>query len=45
MTTTANQRAVFLDRDGTIMEDTNYVGQVERVVMIAGAARALRRKT
>jgi D-glycero-D-manno-heptose 1,7-bisphosphate phosphatase len=37
----ASQRAVFLDRDGTIMEDSNYVGDVERVVLIPGAAAAL----
>lgn len=36
-------RAVFLDRDGTIMEDTNYVGDVERVVLIPRAADALKR--
>jgi histidinol-phosphate phosphatase family protein len=36
-------RAVFLDRDGTIMEDANYVGHVERVVVIPGAVGALRR--
>lgn len=37
------QRAVFLDRDGTIMEDTNYVGSVDRVVLIDDAATALKR--
>jgi D-glycero-D-manno-heptose 1,7-bisphosphate phosphatase len=36
-------RAVFLDRDGTIMEDSNYVGDVKRVVLIAGAVAALKR--
>ncbi len=35
-------RAVFLDRDGTIMEDSNYVGDVERVLVIPGAVAALR---
>jgi D-glycero-D-manno-heptose 1,7-bisphosphate phosphatase len=40
---TSNQRAVFLDRDGTIMEDTNCVGAVERVVLLAGAPAALKR--
>ncbi|HVM60223.1 MAG TPA: HAD family hydrolase [Verrucomicrobiae bacterium] len=35
-------RAVFLDRDGTIMEDANCVGDFERVVLIPGAAAALR---
>jgi D-glycero-D-manno-heptose 1,7-bisphosphate phosphatase len=41
--TTMTNPAVFLDRDGTIMEDSNYVGQVERVVLIPGAAQALKR--
>ena len=35
-------RAVFLDRDGTIMEDSNCVGDFGRVVLIPGAARALK---
>ncbi|MCX7914821.1 MAG: HAD-IIIA family hydrolase, partial [Verrucomicrobiae bacterium] len=35
-------RAVFLDRDGVLMEDANYVGQIERVRVIPGAAAALR---
>lgn len=43
MSQTTGNRAVFLDRDGTIMEDANYVGDVERVVVIPGAAAALRR--
>jgi len=33
-------RAVFLDRDGTIMEDANYVGSLDRVILIR--ARQLR---
>ena len=37
-----SNRAVFLDRDGTIMEDSNYVGDVDRVLVIPGAAAALR---
>jgi D-glycero-D-manno-heptose 1,7-bisphosphate phosphatase len=37
------ERAVFLDRDGTIMEDTNYVGDIQRVLLIPGATTALRR--
>lgn len=36
-------RAVFLDRDGVLMEDANYVGHVERVVLIDSAAQALQR--
>src|SRR5438093_7380679 len=40
---TMNDRAVFLDRDGVLMRDSNYVGHVDRVEIIAGAPRALRR--
>jgi D-glycero-D-manno-heptose 1,7-bisphosphate phosphatase len=36
-------RAVFLDRDGTIMEDANYVGSLDRVILIPCAAAALKR--
>jgi len=43
MNTAANSRAVFLDRDGTIMEDTNYVGKVEHVALIPEALQALKR--
>src|SRR5580704_12732459 len=43
MSQNASHRAVFLDRDGTIMEDSNYVGDVTRVVLIPGAAAALKR--
>ncbi len=38
-----NHRAVFLDRDGVLMEDASYVGDIERVVLIPGAAQALQR--
>jgi len=38
-----NQRAVFLDRDGVLIEDTNYVGHVDEVKLIASAPQALRR--
>lgn len=34
--------AVFLDRDGTIIEDTGYVDSPERVRLLPGAASALR---
>lgn len=37
-----NDRAVFLDRDGVLMRDSNYVGHVERVELIASAPQALR---
>src|SRR5436190_4426370 len=43
MTSRANNRAVFLDRDGTIMEDANYVGRLDQVVLIPSAKQALRR--
>ena len=38
-----NNRAVFLDRDGVLMADTNYVGHVERVVILDQAPAAMRR--
>jgi D-glycero-D-manno-heptose 1,7-bisphosphate phosphatase len=34
-------RAVFLDRDGTIIEEKNYLCRVEEVVVFPGAAAAL----
>ena len=34
--------AAFLDRDGTLIEDTGYVGRPERVVLLPGAAVAVR---
>jgi D-glycero-D-manno-heptose 1,7-bisphosphate phosphatase len=37
-----NDRAVFLDRDGVLMHDSNYVGHVDRVELIASAPQALR---
>ncbi len=36
-------RAIFLDRDGTIIEDKNYLRRPEEVVVLPGAAAALRR--
>ena len=36
-------RAVFLDRDGTIIEQKNYLSRVEEVVVFPGAAAALGR--
>ena len=35
--------AVFLDRDGTVIEDTHYVGALDDVIPIPGAAEALAR--
>ena len=34
-------RAIFLDRDGTIIEDKNYLSRVEEVEIFPGAAAAL----
>jgi D-glycero-D-manno-heptose 1,7-bisphosphate phosphatase len=39
----ALRRAVFLDRDGTLIYDANYIGRPEQVRLIPGAAAALRR--
>jgi D-glycero-D-manno-heptose 1,7-bisphosphate phosphatase len=36
-------RAVFLDRDGTVIEERNYLHRPEEVVMLPGAAAALQR--
>ncbi len=35
--------AVFLDRDGTIIEDVGYIGDPEEVRLVEGAAEAIRR--
>ena len=35
--------AVFLDRDGTIMEDAHYIKSPDQVRLIPGAARAVKR--
>jgi len=37
------RRAVFLDRDGTIVEDPGYLHEPERVKLLPGAADAIRR--
>ena len=37
------ERAVFLDRDGTIVEDVNYLADPEELRLLDGAAEALRR--
>jgi D-glycero-D-manno-heptose 1,7-bisphosphate phosphatase len=34
--------AIFLDRDGTIIEERNYISRPEQVVILPGAAVALR---
>ena len=36
-------KAVFLDRDGTVIEEKEYLSRPESVVLIPGAATALRR--
>jgi D-glycero-D-manno-heptose 1,7-bisphosphate phosphatase len=36
-------RAVFLDRDGTLIEDRDYIRRPEDVVVFPGAGKALRR--
>jgi D-glycero-D-manno-heptose 1,7-bisphosphate phosphatase len=36
-------KAVFLDRDGTVIEDAGYLGDQAGVVIIPGAVEALRR--
>ncbi len=35
--------AVFLDRDGTIVQDVQYLARPEQLVLIAGAAEAMQR--
>lgn len=36
-------RAVFLDRDGTIIEDVDYLTDLERIRLLPGVVNALRR--
>jgi D-glycero-D-manno-heptose 1,7-bisphosphate phosphatase len=36
-----NRRAVFLDRDGTVITDLGYLGDPERVELLPGAGAAL----
>ena len=35
--------AVFLDRDGTLIEDTGYLARADQVRLLPGAAEAVRR--
>lgn len=37
------QRAVFIDRDGTIVEETHYLHRPEDVIIVKGAAAALKK--
>jgi D-glycero-D-manno-heptose 1,7-bisphosphate phosphatase len=39
----AMKRAVFLDRDGTLIVDKDYLSRPEEVVFVPGAAKALKR--
>jgi D-glycero-D-manno-heptose 1,7-bisphosphate phosphatase len=39
----ADRPALFLDRDGVVVVDTNYLGRVEDLRMIAGSAAAIAR--
>lgn len=39
----SNRRALFLDRDGTVIEDVGYPSDPEQVRLIPGAARGIRR--
>lgn len=43
MTNNARSEAVFLDRDGTIMQDASHVGKVDQVVLIPKAVPSLKR--
>ena len=35
--------AVFLDRDGTLIEEVNYLSRADQVRLVPGAAGAVRR--
>ncbi|MEQ9453635.1 MAG: HAD-IIIA family hydrolase [Phycisphaeraceae bacterium] len=41
--TRGGQKAVFLDRDGTLIEDADYLGDASRVVLLPGVVAGLRR--
>ena len=41
MTSPDLRAAVFLDRDGTLIEDSGYIGRAEQVRVLPGAAEAL----
>ena len=36
------RRAVFFDRDGTIIEERHYLSKISQVVLLPGAAEAVR---
>ena len=41
--TPGTKRAAFLDRDGTLIRDVNFIGRPEQVELLDGAAAAVRR--
>ncbi|MCX6907211.1 MAG: HAD-IIIA family hydrolase, partial [Verrucomicrobia bacterium] len=43
MKKTSHNRAVFLDRDGTIIEEKNYLHREQDVTLVKGAATALKK--
>jgi D-glycero-D-manno-heptose 1,7-bisphosphate phosphatase len=43
MSTTDGRRAVFLDRDGTLIHDANYLSRPEQLRLLDGVASGLRR--
>lgn len=43
MKKTSHKRAVFLDRDGTIIEERNYLHREQDVTLVKGAATALKK--
>jgi D,D-heptose 1,7-bisphosphate phosphatase len=36
------EKAVFLDRDGTIIEDAGYIGEIDRVRFLRGSGKAIK---
>lgn len=36
------EKAVLLDRDGTIIEDSGYIGEIDRVSFLPGAGKAIK---
>jgi D-glycero-D-manno-heptose 1,7-bisphosphate phosphatase len=36
------EKAVFMDRDGVIIEDTGYIGQIDRCRFLPGVSRAVK---